>query len=197
MKFNRTLRGYITKYKYSIPQQCWFDYKMLKKQLKQIKKEYRNIIQPSNNNGECCICLEEGYLMEMFCCKQFIHHKCLVHVFASTTILCPLCRANIHEYMISKSKTHQQKLDTTILSLLSNIYLNIMKIENVYNNKIILNPKILEKYCSINYTAIIKICKKIKKCLYIDVLDLYIGIINKRKIIKPLESSEHHKCIIS
>ena len=149
MKFNRTLRGYITKYRYTISPQFWFDYKMLKKQLKHIKKGFHDINDNNINqeNDECCICLEGGPLMQMFCCKQYIHHKCLVHVFASSTILCPLCRANVHEHMTSKLETNEQKYNAAILSLLSNIYINIIKIENIYNRNLITNPVILQKYC--------------------------------------------------
>lgn len=201
MKFNRTLQGYITKYSYSISPQHWFDYKMIKKQLKRIKKEFPNANNNNNQeNNECCICLEEGKLMQLFCCKQYIHHKCLVHVFASSTILCPLCRANVHEHITSKLETNEQKYNVAILSLLSNIYINILKIENIYNRKLITNPIVLEKYCNINYTAIIKICKKINKCLHIDILDFYLNIINKNGIIKPskaIERHRRHRCVLS
>ena len=198
MKFNRTLQGYITKYRYSIPPHFWFDYKKLKKQLKCIKNEFNDIINNNKpENDECCICLEGGKLMHMFCCKQYIHHKCLINVFAYSTVLCPLCRANVHEYMASKLETKEQKFNAAILSLLSNIYINIIKIENIYNRKLITNPTILQKYCHINYTAIVKICKKIKKCLHIDIQDFYINIVNKNGIIKPPKEREHHYCIVS
>ena len=111
-------------------------------------------------------------------------------------LLCPLCRANIHEYINKKLETRRQKLDADILSLFSRIHLDIIKIENVYNRRLIINFITLQKYCHINYKAIIKICKKIKKSLHIDIVDYFTGMLNKKGIIKPKES-RHSSCILS
>jgi hypothetical protein len=199
MKFNKTLRNYTKKYAYCVSPQYWFDYKSMKKYLKKIKIDYGDIIQThfdSSTETECCICLEGTQLMQMFCCKQYIHHKCIIHLSTSCGFSCPMCRANIHEYISIKLETRQQKLDAAILSLLSRIHLDIIKIENVYNRRLIINLITLQKYCHINYTAIIKICKKIKKSLHIDILNYFIDVLNKNGIIKPCES-QHHSCVLS
>jgi hypothetical protein len=135
-------------------------------------------------------------LMQMFCCHQYIHHTCVMQLSACCGLLCPLCRANIHEYINKKLETRRQKLDADILSLFSRIHLDIIKIENVYNRRLIINFITLQKYCHINYKAIIKICKKIKKSLHIDIVDYFTGMLNKKGIIKPKES-RHSSCILS
>jgi len=134
----------------------------------------------------------------MFCCKQYIHHKCVIHLSASNSLLCPMCRANIHEHISTKLESRQQKLDAAILSLLSSIHLDIIKIESVCNKRLIINTITLQKYCHINYIAIIKICKKIKKSLNIDILNYFIDVLNKNAIIKPCKSiNEHRSCVLS
>jgi hypothetical protein len=84
----------------------------------------------------------------------------------------------------SKGLSIFDKYNMTILSLISNICLNIIKIENIYQEQLVHNRHILHKFCHINYIAVEKICKKILKLLHIDVRNYFENIMLKKNIIK-------------
>jgi hypothetical protein len=176
------MRANIAKYRHCILSEHWFEYKFIKKCINNAKEYHPDIIDESE---ECCICLENKQLMHMLCCKQPIHYTCLLQTIAYNES-CPLCRSNVFEYIL-----HNQKhFDAQILSLLSHIQLNIMKIQRIVNMKLIKNPMILEKYCHINYTAVIKICKKIRKKLDIDVSQYFIEFMHKTNVLKCKETKQ-------
>jgi len=199
MKFNKVLKAYIHKYKDTIKDdKMWFDYKAAKKTIKKILityPEFKEYIFTSENpeTDSCCICLDNKDLMKTLCCKHYIHHRCLMHTLVYCNSSCPLCRQDIIKAYFNKnldreSLSGEQKFHLDVLSLVGIIHLNITRIETVYNQ--IQNTKIRNRYCDINYMAVIKIAKKIHKYLHIDVVDYYIQIMRKKGILHPQASQK-------
>ncbi len=186
MKFNKELNKYIQKYKKQIPPSYWFHYKSFKKIIKHCLVLQKDIqIHYSATDDSCCICLDNEHLMQTFCCKQNIHHICYINTVLYTSDLCPMCRKPISDYFaVQNALSIFDKYNMTILSLISNICLNIIKIENIYQEQLIHNSHILHKFCHINYIAVVKICKKILKLLHIDVRNYFENIMLKKNIIK-------------
>lgn len=193
MKFNKTLRAQMTKYKHIIPNQYWFEYKDIKKIIKQLSN-YNSYNQKEHETNECCICLDSRNLMSTFCCNQPIHHECLIRCILSNNVspICPLCRQDMMNYFQNASmiKDLQHKHNLQIISMLGKIHLNILKIENVYN-KLQVKKKIVKTYVSYNHKAILKICKKIKKHLHHDFTRYFQEIMAKNNIIcqQPIAKS--------
>lgn len=191
MKFNKELNRFMTKYCKNVPLNGWFDYKIIKKKLKIIVQTYNSVIETlksyNNDEEECCICLDNKNVMKTFCCSQPIHHTCYIAALVYTSQSCPLCRQPSFGYFQHKDmiKENIQKLNIEILSLISCIHLNIIKVENICESHIIRNHNIRLKYCSINYNAVIKICKKILRYFYVDVKDYFLKFMHKKNILKP------------
>ncbi len=186
MKFNKKLTSIIKKYNKHIPPHYWFDYKYLKKILNDAYKLLQNI-KISDNDDTCCICLEGNNLMKTSCCHNSIHHLCLVKVLCSFVASCPICRARIEKVIVYNNDV--ERYDNKILTLISIIQLNINKIENVYRQKLI-PKKYLRKYCYYNYTAVIKITKKIDKYLRTDIKGHFIELMSKTSLYKELQDDE-------
>jgi len=186
MKFNKYLREHTLKYNKYINPNDWFAYKFIKKLIKKTVRQYPDFINtfPSYSDSEsCCVCLDNENLMKTFCCHNYIHHKCMVHTLAFSTSGCPLCRSDIATAIKYDATYPREKFDGDIISIISHIHLNILRIENICKSKLITNSKMLKKYKQINYTAVIKICKKINKYLHIDVRQYFKDIILKNKIL--------------
>jgi len=183
MKFGKELGTYILKYKDYICGDKWFNYKIVKKIIKNISIIYPNIINNiktykyNYDNEECCICLENRNLMQTFCCHNYIHHNCLVKSLAFSNPQCPLCRITIKKVLLYNVRDKKESFDSEILSLIGRLYQEIEKIKSC-NKELIKNKNIIKIYKDINLKAIIKICKKIKKMLAIDI---------KESMIKKLE----------
>ncbi len=192
MKFNKKLKEYIQKYKDTIKDdKMWFNYKIAKKTINKILRTYPEfegyILNPGSQEA-CCICLDNKDMMKTLCCKNYVHHRCLLHTIIYCNSSCPLCRQDIintyfNRNVVRESMTDEQRFHIDVLSLLSTIHLNIMHTETVYNK--IQNIKIRERYCAINYMAVIKIAKKIHKYLHIDVVDYYLQLMRKKDILHP------------
>jgi hypothetical protein len=184
MKFNKDIKIYSEKYKKYVQNDWWFNYKHIKKLLKEFVIKYKELSFNNDEDDECCICMENKNLMKTFCCHNSIHHVCLVHTLAFTTnSSCPLCRSpmlNVIKYDVTNIR---EKRDADLLGLISNIHINIMNIENICKNKKIKNSKVLQKYKEINNQAIVKICKKIYKRLNIDLKQYFINFINRNGIL--------------
>jgi hypothetical protein len=193
MKFNKELNKYIHKYKIQIPVSYWFNYKFFKKSIKHIlvlqnDLEKQDFVQDDN----CFICLDNDHLMKTFCCKQNIHHICYIESVLHTSDLCPMCRNPVSDYFAKQDTLCvNDNYNMSILSLISNIYLNIIKIENIYHKHLIRNEHILHKFCHVNYIAVVKICKKILKLLHIDVWNYFSNIMQKKNIMKIYNNSKH------
>ena len=186
MKFNKELRKYADKYKNKINSTYWFDYKLIKKLIKNALCKYPQFIAslPSKHPDEsCCICLENDNLMLTFCCHNYIHHACMIHALAFCNSSCPLCRTDIRNAIEYNPTNNKEKFDSEIMAIISNIHLGIMRIENICNQKLITHPKLLQKYKKMNHTAIIKICKKIYKYLHIDVMQYFLDVIHKHGVL--------------
>lgn len=170
MKFNKTIQKYKVQYSNKIPTHYWFDYKHIKKLIKQTNS-YESVSQ-----DECCICLESNTnLMTTFCCHQNIHHTCFVHTMAfSKAPLCPLCRADIANAIQYDKDNTKQVFDANIISIISYIHLNMMKIKDVCEKKLIQNTELMKKYKKINHTALIKICKKMNKHLHVNTVQYFL-----------------------
>lgn len=188
MKYNKQLRNNIEKYKEHIIPQYWFDYKDMKKKIKIISQKYKNILFNNEQSEEVCfICMDDNKnkkFMKTFCCNQYVHHTCNIEALSKCNFSCPMCRKNIYENTSYYINNDYNKLNYDVLALLSNIQLNIIKIENVYMKKLIINEKIMKRFCEINYISILKICKKIKKYINIECWDYFEKIININKIIR-------------
>jgi hypothetical protein len=198
MKFNKNLDRIKQKYEYIIPQEHWFEYKRCKKLLKEILKIINN--DPYNNTSLdsedcCCICLESNNLMRTYCCKAYIHHTCLLQVLISHIPACPMCRADIPKIISYDINNPRQILDAKILSLLSIIQLNINKIEQIYNSKIIKNSKLLAKYKTFNYTAVIKISKKIDKHLHMNIKTFFTNVMKKHNVLVAEQEKTFTHCL--
>jgi hypothetical protein len=178
MKFGKELKSFIQS-QHNINNDYWFEYKFIKKELKNIVINYPNIINNiktykyNYDNNECCICLENKNLMKLFCCQNFIHHNCLVNSLAFCNTNCPLCRKTIQNVLTYHKNNIKECFDIEILSLISIIHKNIIKIEEYckYNA----DNKFIKDYKKLNYKAIIKICKKIKKSIAIDLNDYFVS----------------------
>lgn len=180
MKFNKTIENYKREYRHKIPACYWFDYKFIKKLIKKAVAKYIE----NNDNKECCICLEnDNNLMITFCCNQNIHHTCFVHslVFSSSPN-CPLCRRDIVKAMQYNSTNIKQTFDASVNSIISHIHLNLMKVKNVCDKKLISNPLILKKYKQITHLALTKICKKLNKQLHIDTKEYFLNCSNYQQL---------------
>lgn len=196
MKFNKVLNKHIEEYKHIVPSVYWFEYKKIKKLLNKVL-EIQKHITPAitdtsvSESADCCICLENtAPMMQTFCCHNVIHHKCIVDSILHTSITCPLCREDFQQYFKNPPTTRcQAAIDCNVLSMISWIYLNIMKIENVWKHNWITDEKIKQHYITQNYTALIKICKKIKKCINIDLQDYFLDIVKKHKILPEYTTS--------
>ena len=197
MKFHKTLCKNSHKYRLHILPDFWFEYKNMKKHINRIKTTYPSLITNTEKqtDDECCICLEQEQLMNMICCNQNIHYTCFMkNIMYNTT--CPLCRSDIAT--INKNKqTEKHYFDAEILSLLSNIQLNILKVETVYAKKLIANTRIMKKYCHLNYLAVMKTCKKIKKHLHIDVLQYFTDIMSTHCILQLYNEKDTVSCALS
>jgi len=135
-------------------------------------------------DDECCICLESSNLMKTFCCHNYIHHHCLVHTFTYSSINCPLCRSPIQNSIKFNPSSLQESLDADILSLISSLHLELMKIYHVCNNQLkftLAKQNILQQFYQINMTAVSKICKKIDKHLHINIKPYFLNIVEKNK----------------
>ena len=201
MKFNKQLDKIITKYKYIIPPEHWFEYKKVKKLLKDATKVIKFSLQynPYQNNQNdddcCCICLENNKLMRTFCCKNLIHHICLMQVLTSPVSSCPICRSHILKVLCHDINNPKNVFDAKILSLVSTIQLNINKIEQVSNSKIIKNPQLHDLYRKNNYLAVVKICKKIEKQLHINIKDYFISVMKKNNILtNEIQNKQYNYC---
>lgn len=188
MKFNKELHNIIIRYNKIISYDNWFEYKNIKKKIKNISIVHNEIIKNIKNNNydyedeECCICFENNNLMKTFCCHKYIHHKCLVYSLAFSNSYCPLCRETLGKTLSScDTKNEKEIFDAKIISLISVIHLNIRKIENFYNTN---NNKIIPEYKKINYKALIKICKKINKKLCINLKEYFLLTVEKKGILK-------------
>jgi hypothetical protein len=187
MKFNKQLTNYIQKYKNDISDTFWFDYKFIKKHLKNILLRYKECIENpiiTDVDDCCCICLENSNVMKLFCCDHYIHHVCLLECITRVSNECPLCRNDLIHYIKSPWYLHRYdaNYNIEIIKLLSNIHLNIIKIENIIQRKFILKS-VIQKYINANHLAIIKICKKVDKHLKLNCKQYFINIMNKNKII--------------
>lgn len=191
MKFNKTLRKYAEKYGKHIPVDKWFDYKGVKKQIKYILQTFPDEVAVHPDiPDECCICLENSSnMMNMFCCNQCIHYSCFILSIVYSTYLCPLCRTDCIQYFRDTSTDCKHLFNIKIVTLLCSVFLNINKIEEVYRMSHTKNSDIMAKYCSINYTAVIKISKKIGKCLKIDMREFFLNIMKKKNILQPYNES--------
>jgi len=188
MKFNKYMRYHIVKYNKYINQKAWFDYKFIKKQIKRIMRQYPMYINSFtyySDNDSCCVCLESDNLMMTFCCHNYIHHKCLVHTLAFSTPGCPLCRTDIAKAIKCNATEPREKFDADIISIISHIHLNIMRVENIIQQKLITSSKVLKMYKKMNYTAVTKICKKFNKYLHIDVRQYFKDFVEKHAILVP------------
>ena len=136
----------------------------------------------SYSSSICCICFENDNLMKTFCCHNEIHHTCFVQCMAFCSSSCPLCRTEIVQAIKCDPNNKKEKFDTEIISLISNIHLNIMNIESVCR-EFKIKSKFLQKYKKMNQNAILKICKKVKKYLHIDIKQYFLDFMNKNKII--------------
>lgn len=186
MKFCKELKRHMDFYYIHncIPYQYWFGYKKYKKCLKQIKALYE--IEPHSSDllSQCCICLESNTpMMKTFCCNNSIHHQCFIESILHTSTHCPLCRIDVTKFFTEPAKNQQDHLNYNVLSLISNIYLDIIKIENICTNMFILGKTVRQHYIQLNYIALTKICKKIQKYTIINLKDYFINIINKRNIL--------------
>jgi len=191
MKFNKKLTSIVKKYEKHIPPHYWFDYKRLKKILSDTCKLLHTLRDTHEIEDTCCICLEGNHLMKTFCCHNSIHHICLVRVLCSFAS-CPLCRKNIEKVLIFHNDA--EHYDAKIITLISVIQLNIDKIENIYQQKLIAK-KYLRKYCYYNYTAVIKITKKIDKYLHTSIKNHFAEVIINTKIYKELQDdTKRHTC---
>jgi len=190
MKFNKKLLSVIEKYKKHIPPQHWFDYKRLKKLLKDayaLKSSSKDPYNDRNNDEDiCCICLENDNLMKTFCCHNTIHHTCFVKVLCQTIAKCPMCRAPIEKTLIYHNDA--ECYNSKIIGLISVIQLNINKIEDIYKKKLV-PKKYLRKYCYYNYTAIVKITKKIDKYLHTNIKEHFREIIKNKNIYHELQAN--------
>lgn len=173
MKFSKELKIYMARYNKYVSNDEWFEYKNIKKELKQIVSCYPRIItniktyKYNFDHKECCVCLENTNLMNTFCCHNHVHHKCLVKSLAFSNMLCPLCRSSIDKVLSNNKYDEKECFDSNVLSLIAKIYQNKIKIENYYKNNI--DNKIIKEYKNINNKAIVKICKKINKKIAIDI----------------------------
>lgn len=186
MKFSKALQQHVHQYYTNdfIPIEYWFQYKKYKKILNTIKKHNLELYRDFGDGTECCICLETNVpMMQTFCCHNLIHHKCFIQSILSTSTACPLCRTDVVQFFRQQPKTNEECVNYNVLALISNIYLDIIKIEDVCNNMLIVSEKIRQHYIQLNYTALTKICKKIKKYTSIDLKDYFIDIINKHNIL--------------
>jgi hypothetical protein len=194
MKFNKEFDKAIyaiNRDKSVIPKHYWFDYKQLKKMLKNIIKTAQS---PRSHTGdECCICLEStAPMMQTFCCHNCIHHKCLVDSLMYSSSNCPLCRTSFKPFFADMEVSLKERADARILSMIIYIYLNILKIENVSKGNLIKDASIRRKYIYLNRTAVTKICKKIHKKLKIDLKDYFLGVLQKRNIMVPFPVKEEY-----
>jgi hypothetical protein len=191
MKFCKELKRHMDFYHINnrVPYQYWFEYKKYKKCLKQIKG--LNEIEPYDTDlPECCICLESNTpMMKTFCCNNCIHHQCFIESILHTSTCCPLCRIDVTKFFTEPARDNQERLNYDVLSLISNIYLNIIKIENVCTNMLIIDKTVRQHYIQLNQIALTKICKKIKKYTNIDLKEFFINIINKHGILPK------HMCV--
>jgi hypothetical protein len=195
MKFNKELNNHIQKYKNDIPNTYWFDYKFIKKHLKHIVLRFKECIENpiiTEVDDCCCICLENSNVMKLFCCDNYIHHICLLECMTRVSNECPLCRNDLIHYIKSPWYLHSDNINYNIeiIKILSNIHLNIIKIEHIISSKMI-SKNIIQNYINANYLAIIKICKKVDKNLKLNCKQYFINIMNKNKIIlyKPTKKS--------
>lgn len=218
MKFSKELLNNIQKYKNYIPKEHWFNYKMFKKKLKHLVLEHyllihqRNLLNSKDNLNdekykthmtnneydECCICLESSNLMKTFCCHNYIHHHCLVHTFTYAGMNCPLCRTPIQESIKFNPQNEQESLDAGILSLISCIHLEMMRIHHICNNQLkeslISRHHILKQFYNINMLAVTKICKKIDKQLHINIKPYFLNIIEKQMSSLTFHHDKEKKC---
>lgn len=208
MKFSKELSNNIQKYKQYIPKEYWFNYKMFKKKLKYLVLDHyllihqRNLLTINNekthDDNECCICLESSNLMKTFCCHNYIHHQCLVHTFTYSNVNCPICRTPIQDSIKFNPQNEEESLDAGILSFISCIHLELMKIYYLCNNKLkyILMSRqyIIKTFYEINMTAVSKICKKIDKQLYINIRPYFLNIIEKNRKSMTFNLQERKKC---
>jgi hypothetical protein len=177
MKFGKELKSFIQSQN-NISYENWFEYKSIKKCVNNIIINYPNIINNiktykyNYDNNECCICLENKNLMKLFCCHNFIHHKCLVNSLAFCNSNCPLCRKTIHNVLAYDKNNIKECFDIEVISLIGIIHKNILKIEEYCKNNT--DNKFIKDYKKLNYKAIIKICKKIKKSIAIDLKDYFV-----------------------
>ncbi len=190
MKFNKQLDAVKNRYKCVIPIDQWFEYKKIKKLLKNASYIIKNKIKYNPYAVQvpvedcCCVCLENDKLMKMFCCNNVIHHVCLIQVLTSSVMSCPMCRSNLQKVIAYEQDQAIQQLDATILSLISVIHLNINKIEDTYKSRVISNAKLMKIYSYWNYMAVIKICKKIEKQLHLkDLRTHFMNIMQKKNIL--------------
>lgn len=195
MKFNKYFQHEINKYKDTISPQLWFEYKGIKKRIKTILKNYKDIYEKNNQGDDelCIICMEdnkEKKLMKSFCCNYYIHYTCQMKTITKCSCNCPICRKYIIENL-SNITNEFDLYNNEILSLLSYIQLNIIKIETVYLKKLIVNERSMKRYRELNYIAIMKICKKIKKYIDIDSLQYFKDIIDEKKILKIQKKHEN------
>jgi hypothetical protein len=177
MRFDEKLRTYIMRYRDDIHQEYWFEYKSLIKRIASMLRKYSDIDQYvcQDKSEDCCICLENGKLMRTFCCHNHIHHKCLIDSIISVSEKCPICRKDCLQFFDSSTyhtKSLEEQFNLDILSIISLIYLNILRIEKYINHNMPNNDPLTQKYSHINYIAIQKICEKIETFLHINVQDL-------------------------
>jgi hypothetical protein len=194
MKFNKKLIRVIEKYQKHIDLQYWFDYKRLKKMLKDAYALKRKDVCEHINECEdmCCICLDNDNLMKTFCCHNTIHHTCFVKVLCSTIAKCPMCRAPMEKTLMYH--TDIECYNSKIIALICVIQLNINKIESVYKKKLV-PQKYLRKYCYYNYMAVVKITKKIDKYLHTNIKDHFMQIVKDKNIYHELqENTEVSTC---
>jgi hypothetical protein len=218
MKFSKELNKNIQQYKNIIQKEYWFNYKLFKKKLKSIiLKHYlllnqRNLINITYLNtcnvtltnhddvseiDECCICLESNNLMKTFCCHNYIHHHCLVHTFTYSNIYCPLCRAPLQDSIKFNPANTEESLDSEILSLISSVHLELIKIHYLCNNQLrTLKPTISKTYYNINMTAVIKISKKIDKHVHTRIKPYFSNIIEKNKATLTFDDNKRFFCTI-
>jgi hypothetical protein len=85
----------------------------------------------------CCICLEIDNKdeLQLICCKNLIHSKCLLMIFMENIYQCPLCREFIDPYnyftikrVCNTLNQFKTKLDVHKIDLL------LMKLSNNYMN---------------------------------------------------------------
>lgn len=166
MKYGLRLRKEIERL--SIEHEKWFDYKKIKKEIKNYKDDEENDADKEQELDSCCVCLEDftedNNTIVLGCCKNRIHVCCFVHTMSKMKMMqCFLCRKGFHEIYENIDEKNKKRMRIVSLMVLEfnkieDYYKTIKREERFFDNK---DKK--RKYVLYNIISFIKILKKIEK----------------------------------